>query len=204
MQQFYAKSFLILLVQLFCLSAISAQLNPDQNIQKVYNTKKNFVFVSGGTGGGDYPFGCFGLNLGRRFFNDNLMAGIGVHYVGNTQDGSGIGGNDAVQIFPVMVDLRQKFMESRDGRFATLLIADAGYVFSITGNGVDNNGEYKFLNGWAVNPGIGFRYNIFENVGLMFDITWLHHTSPREWLPPVIRKDQRHWDVILFRWSAFF
>ncbi|MGB4848127.1 MAG: hypothetical protein WBP41_09435, partial [Saprospiraceae bacterium] len=190
MQYLYSK-FLIILIQLFCFSTISAQLNPDQPLQKVYNTKKNFVYVSGGTGGGDYPFACFGLNLGRRFFNDDLMAGIGIHYIGNTQDGSGIGGNDAVQIFPVMIDLRQKFMGSRDGRFATLLIADAGYVFSITGNGEDAVGEYKFLNGWTFNPGIGFRYNFFENVGLMFDISWLHHTSPREWLPPVVQKDQR-------------
>lgn len=203
MLHLYSKCFLILLVQVLCLTTINAQINPDQTLQKVYNTKKNFVFVSGGTGGGDYPFACFGLNLGRRFFNGQTMAGIGVHYIGNTADGT-YPVVDPVQVFPVMIDIRQTFMESRNGRFATLLIADAGYVFSITGNGEDAIGEYKFLNGWAFNPGIGFRYNIFENVGLMFDISWLHHTSPREWLPPIVQKDQRHWDVILFRWSVFF
>ena len=169
MQHVYSKSIILLLSQILCFSTLHSQIYLELAPQKFYNTKRNFVFVNGGTGGGDYPFACFGLNLGRRFFNGQTMAGIGVHYIGYTADGTFP--IDPVQIFPVMVDIRQTFMESRDGRFATLLIADAGYVFSITGNGEDAYGEYKFLNGWAINPGIGFRYNVFENAGLMFDIT---------------------------------
>jgi len=204
MANILSKCVLISLAVTFCFSLLSAQTNEKHQASALFNTKRNYIFVSGSTGGGDYPFGGFGLNLSRQFFNGKTMAGIGVHYIGNTQDGSGIGGNDYVQIFPLMVDIRQMFMESRDGRFATFIIADGGYVISITGNGEDIEGPYQFLNGWAINPGIGFRFNIFENVGLMFDITWLHHSSPREWLPPVEKKGHKHWDVGLVRVNVFF
>jgi len=193
------------LVVTFCFSALEAQTEVNDQTLRSYNTKKNYVFFSGSLGGGDYPFAGLGLNLGHQLSNGKTMIGAGAHYIGNTGDGSGIGGFDPIQVFPLMVDLRHTFTESPDGRFSTLLILDGGYVVSITENGDDDAGnEYEYLNGWAINPGIGFRFNIFKNMGLMIDITWLHHSSPRVWLAPVEKKDHEHWDLGLVRGSVFF
>ena len=205
MSRVFSKFFLAAFTISFLgFSILHAQTDSIFQSPHSYNTKKNYVFVNGSIGGGDYPFAGFGLNLSHQFFNGNTMAGIGVHYIGNTSDGTWTG-IDPVQIIPLMVDIRQTFMESRDGRFATLLIADAGYVISLTGNETDSEGNsFEYLNGWAINPGIGFRYNIFENMGVMLDITWLHHESQRVWLAPVDQMDHKHWDLALIRGSIFF
>jgi hypothetical protein len=188
---------------IFISTAIQAQPIPNHRLQKTYNTKKNYVFTSFALGGGDYPCASLGLNLSRQIFNGDAMAGVAIHYIGTTDDGSRPW-TDPAQIFPIMVDLRYKFNESRDGRFATYIIADGGYVISITGNGENEFGPYKILNGWAISPGIAFRFNVLENLGVMLDITWFHHSSAREWLPPTVRKDYKHWNLGLVRGHVFF
>ncbi len=132
------------------------------------------------------------------------MAGVSFQYIGTTSDGTWSGIDD-IQVFPIMLDIRQRFMESKSGRFATFLIVSGGYVVSITGNDEDAEGNsFQYNNGWGINPGIGFRFNIFENVGAMLDLTWFHHSHPREWLPPVEQTDHKHWDVGLARLNIFF
>ena len=194
--------FLCPFIILASMSGLSAQssneLIPD------YHTKKNFVLLSGGTGGGDYPFASLGLTLSRQFFNGETMAGIGVHYIGNTADTENWPYVDPVQIFPIMIDICQKFMESRNSRFATYIIADAGYVISITGNDIDEFGPFEYRNGWAINPGLSFRFNVFENVGIMLDITWLHHSHPQVWEVTTKDKEWKHWNTGWVRGSIFF
>ena len=204
MRYFFTKCLLAVFFFTFCCLEISAQSDVNDQTPRSFNTKKNYVFFSGSIGGGDYPFAGLGINLSHQLSNGKTWIGAGAHYIGNTGDGSGIGGFDPIQVFPLMADLRHTFMQSPDGRFSTLLIVDGGYVVSITENGDDADGEYEYLNGWAINPGIGFRFNIFENMGLMIDITWLHHSSPRVWLAPVEKKDHKHWDLGLVRGSIFF
>jgi hypothetical protein len=204
MKNYYSYFLLSLFAAFFCFSELPAQTTGNVPSPVLYNTKRNFVFLNASTGGGDYPFFGMGLTLSRQFFNRRTMAGFSFQYIGNTHDGSDIGGIDPIQIFPLTLDIRQMFTESKDGRFATFIIANAGYVVSITGDGEDSDGPFEFGNGWAVNPGFAFRFNAFENVGLMADITWLHHDSPREWKSPVIKKDRKHWDVILLRGNVFF
>jgi len=183
---------------------LSAQTSGSNKGATQYNTKRNIIFLNGSIGGGDYPFAGLGLTLSRQFYDGNTLAGISFQYIGNTWDGSDIGGIDPVQIFPLMLDVRQQFTGTRDGRFSTFLIATGGYVISITGNGMNEFGPFEFKNGWAINPGIGFRFNVFENLGLMLDLTWLHHAQGREWLDPVVRKDVKHWNVGLVRGNIFF
>jgi len=173
----------------------------ETEFQRVYNTKRNFISLSGNIGGGDYPFAGLGLMLSRQFFNGKTMIGIRAEYIGNTYYWEYI---DPVQVFPVMLDVRQKFMESRDGRFSTFVIADAGYVVSITGNDVDEFGPYEYGNGWGVSPGIGFRFNIFENVGLMLDFQWFHHAHTKIWELDSKEKEWKHWNTGLVRGSVFF
>jgi hypothetical protein len=200
----FSKFQIILFAATFCFSILNAQTNSNLQTSAQYNTKRNYVFVNACIGGGDFPFKGLGLNLSRQFFNGKTMAGIGAHYIGDTGDGSSIGGFDPIQIFPLMVDIRQTFMESPNGRFSTQLIADAGYVIRINGHNSNSEGSYEYQNGWAINPGISFRLNVFKNMGVMLDITWLHLISSREWLVPVEKKDHIHWDVGLVRMNVFF
>lgn len=170
-------------------------------VEPQFNSRQNIVMVQGSIGGGDYSFEGFGLTLSHRLnARGKTWLGLGVHYIGYTDEGA-----DAVQIFPLMADFRQEFNRSRNGRFSTQVFLDAGYVFSITGNGADQYGEFKYGNGWAFNPGIAFKINILRNAGLMLDIGWMHHGGPRQWLPPTDEmKDYKNWNNILFRGSLFF
>ncbi|HUR30491.1 MAG TPA: hypothetical protein VMZ69_03610 [Saprospiraceae bacterium] len=201
MNYLYPKFLLSSFILFISFSVLKAQ-SSDENISQ-YNTKQNFLILSGGTGGGDYPFASFGLTLSRQFFNGETLAGIGVHYIGNTADTENWPYVDPVHVFPIMLDIRQKFMESRDGRFATYITADAGYVISITPNGEDDLGEFQYKNGWAINPGIGFRFNVFENVGIMLDATWMHHRHSQEWLN-IDKKEMKSWNTGWVRGSVFF
>src|SRR5688500_10020213 len=199
MQQPLPKLFLFIIFSVSCACMLNAQA--DQNDGLLYNTKRNFVFLNGSLGGGDYPFGSLGITLSRQFFNGETMAGIGVQYIGNTATDNYV---DPVQVFPVMLDLRQKFMDSPDGRFSAFVIFDAGYVISITQNQTDETGEYEFKNGWGISPGVAFRYNILRNVGMMVDITWFHHSHPQVWKSPVEKKSTKNWNVGQVRGNIFF
>ena len=179
---------------------LSAQAPADP--PKLYNTKRNFMMLHIGTGGGDYPFASLGLNLGRHFFDGNTILGIGAHYIGNTATVDWIGIDD-VQVFPVMLDIRQKFMESQNGRFSSFVTFDGGYVVSITGGDEDEFGPYEFKNGWAINPGVAFRFNVFNNVGIMADLSWMHHGGPKEWTL-IDRNEWKWWDTFWFRGNIFF
>jgi hypothetical protein len=200
----FSKFPIIVFATTFCFSVLNAQTNTNPQTSALYNSKRNYVFVNACAGGGDFPFQGIGLNLSRQFFNGKTMAGIGAHYIGDTGDGSGIGGFDPIQIFPLMVDIRQTFMESPDGRFSTQLIADAGYVIRINGHNSNDEGSYEYRNGWAINPGVSFRFNILKNLGIMLDVTWLHHSAPQVWSPPVEKKGHKHWDVGLVRMNVLF
>jgi hypothetical protein len=185
-------------------SIVNAQTDTTEQAIPTYNTKKNFVMMSASVGGGDYPFAGLGLSINRQFFNGNTIAGISFQYIGNTVQGNWTGIND-IQMFPIMLDIRQRFMESPNGQFTTFLIISGGYVVMDPGSDSDVDGNpFDYKNGWAINPGIGFRFNIFKNTGLMIDLTWLHHDSPREWQAPVSYSDRKHWDVGLVRGSIFF
>ena len=201
MRHFQLSMLMTLLIITGSINGLRAQM--DSLHHAVYNTKRNFMMINVCLGGGEYPFGGLGITLSRTFYNGNTMLGVGAHYIGNT-----ISDNfqdlDELQYFPIMLDLRQKFMKSKDDRFATYVIFDGGYVVSISSNDSNMYGEYEYLNGWAINPGVSARFNIFNNIGVMMDVTWFHHWGPRQWLPPVERRDVDSWDLALIRWSLFF
>lgn len=182
---------------------LNAQNQTDHLEPELFHTKNKFVLINGGIGGGNYPFNSLGISLNYQFIRSKTMVGAGAQYIGNTSDGM-FGEKDPVQTFPLMVDVRQTFMESENGRFATYIFAATGYVISITSNGESEEGEYEYFNGWGFNPGIGFRYNVFKNTGLMLDLTWFHHSHPRKWLEPVIKEDKKHWNLMLIRANVFF
>lgn len=185
-------------------SMVYAQADTTGQVLQVYNTKKNFVMVNACVGGGDYPFAGLGLSLNRQFFKGNTIAGISFQYIGNTVQGNWTGIND-IQMFPIMLDIRQRFMVSPNGQFTTFLIFSGGYVVMDPGSDSDVDGNpFDYKNGWAISPGISFRFNIFKNTGLMVDLTWLHHDSAREWQAPISYSDRKHWDVGLVRGSIFF
>jgi hypothetical protein len=203
------KNFTFLSLIVIIISAISAPIAIGQSTgttttTELYNTRRNFVTINGATGGGDYPFAALGLNIGRHFFEGNMLAGVGFQYIGTTDDGSGIGGTDQAQLFTLMLDLRYKFMESSNGRFSTFLIGAGGYAIPINDRDEDSDGIYEDLNGWVINAGIGFRFNVFQNMGLMADATWLHHAGQRVWEPPSTKRIHMKWDLVLFRGHIFF
>lgn len=193
------------------MSALSFQ--PDAPAKSVWtdslgshHLKDNFLVFSAGLGGGDYPLACFGLTLSHKADAEgNSFIGLGAHYISNTiNTENGLLREEFVQIVPVMADYRQAIKRSGNGKFSTFLFLDAGYVFSITGNEVDDTGEYEYKNGWGINPGISFKFDIFKNAGLMLDLGWLRHTSRLKWLPPSDKTGKKKWDLGIVRLSAFF
>ena len=168
--------------------------------------KENFLFVSGSIGGGDYPFAGFGLTLSHKSDPEGKSySGIGVHYIGNTIGGEGaLEREEYVQIIPIMLDYRREFSQSASGKFSTYLFLDAGYVFTLTGNEVDQTGEYEYKNGWAINPGISFKFDVFRQGGFMLDLGWMHHSSRLKWLPPSEQTGRKKWNLAMARLSLFF
>ncbi len=212
--KFLCLLFLIMVTESkaeFSMPSLSSQfcsLESNPLLDSVPNpkSKENYLFVSGCVGGGDYPFAGFGLTLSHKTGQDGKSyAGIGVHYIGNT-----IGGENAlereefVQIIPLMLDYRQEFKRSANGKASILLFLDAGYVFTLTGNEVDQTGEYEYKNGWAINPGISFKFNLFRQAGLMLDLGWMRHNSHLKWLPPSDKTGRKKWDLGMARLSLFF
>ncbi|MDX1910641.1 MAG: hypothetical protein SFV22_04100 [Saprospiraceae bacterium] len=111
---------------------------------------------------------------------------------------------DDVQVIPLMLDFRQAFYRSDNDRFSTWLFVDAGYVFSITGNEMDVEGEFEFGDGWGINSGISIRHHTFSKAGFALDLGWFRHTSRMKWLPPSEKSGQRAWNLGMARLTFFF
>ncbi len=169
-------------------------------------SRQNYLMVSGCAGGGDYPFMGFGLTLTHRSNpSDKSYFGIGAHYISNTiNTENGLLRQEFVQIFPIMLDYRREFSRASNGWFSTYLMLDAGYVVSITGNELDQTGEYEYGNGWAFNPGLSFKFDFLKHTAFFLDISWMRHTSRLKWLPPADKVSHKKWDLALLRLSAMF
>lgn len=168
--------------------------------------RENHLMISGHAGGGDYPFAGFGITLmHQKSASQKSYWGFGVHYISNTIHGEySLERQESVQIFPILLDYRKEFSRINHGKFATYLFLDAGYVVSITGNERDQDGEYKYGNGWAINPGISFKYDLTKNTGIILDLGWFRHNSKLKWLPPVEKKGRKKWDLAMARLSFLF
>lgn len=137
---------------------------------KKYNQKKHIVMIHGHLGGGDYSFSGFGLSMCQNFA-DRWQLGLGVHYIGQTGNSNTITFPDQ-QIVPLTIECRWKFSESLHGKGATFLSLSSGYNFTLnkTHFNSEQNIDMRITNGLFFNPGIAFRINLFENMGLMLDL----------------------------------
>ncbi len=167
--------------------------------------KRNYVFVQGCAGGGDYPFAGAGLRFSHRLERyEQLRVGIGVHFIDNKKNGTEFSNSEFVRIVPLMLDLRHQLTATRNGRFSTSVFFDGGYAFNFTANDIDQYGDFRYGDGWAIHPGISFQFAIARDFGVALDLGWMHHTSRREWLAPVQRSDRKAWNDILIGGAIFF
>lgn len=168
-----------------------------------FNQKPTTVSLFGSLGGGDYPFGGLGIKLQRRVFNDNWIAGVSAEYIGSTAPGIHPG-PDPVQVFPIMADLRYKFTSTHDNRFSTHIGLQAGYIISITQNGMDEYGPYQYHHGFGLMPVISFKFNVFKDAGVFADLGWLHQRHRREYFGSLHSYPSKVWNQAVIRAGIFF
>jgi hypothetical protein len=168
---------------------------------KTFNSRKAYVMIHGVAGGGDYAFGGFGLSFGANL-NNRTQVGISAHYLGQTSTNT----TPERQTFPVAVDARYAFAQSKSGRFSSVAAISTGLNFAAKKVYFDED-SFELVNvgnGFYLNPSLGFKANIMENTGLMIDIGYQMHTASlvnrinREYL------GARVWNTLMIRGSLFF
>ena len=174
--------------------------NPIEGRQ-LFNTSAVRPMVHVGLGGGDYSFTAMGVSVFRQI-NPTVMAGISAQYFGENGKNSLLYKWQKIPLtFESMIDLK-KYHNNRSSVYMKIGV---GYSFTLNGSYYDPN-EYiykKVSDGWAFNPGLGYRINFLKNTGLNFDVSYhliidkLHDEQGAELA-------KNYWNHILFRTSVFF
>ncbi len=177
-----------------------AEANPIEGRQ-LFNTSPVRPMVHVGLGGGDYSFTAMGVSVFRQI-NPTVMAGISAQYFGENGKNSFLYKWQKILLtVESMIDLK-KYQNNRSSVYMKIGV---GYSFTLNGSYYDPN-EYvnkKVTDGWAFNPGLGYRVNFLQNTGLNFDVSYhLIMDKLHDEQDAVIVKN--YWNHILFRTSVFF
>jgi hypothetical protein len=146
-------------------------LSPDL-VMHHFNSRSFRLSLGGSTGGGDVAFGGLGLALHYRA-HEKLLLGISSEYLGET--GSGISAPYAWQKLPIYLDVIYDLEQHFKGRTALYARAGMGYSFSLDNKFTDpvSNESRTVSNGFALKTGLGYRVNLFNDMGLHFDLDYL-------------------------------
>lgn len=169
--------------------------------EKMYNTSKVKPMVHFGLGAGDYSFTALGISVNKQV-NRSLMIGLSTQYFGEN------GKNTFLikwQKIPITLESCYDIKKYNKNRSSIYLKLGIGYSFTLNGSYYDNN-EFinkRVTNGWAVSPGLGYRFNILENTGLNFDVNYHLIADKTEDDQGIVISDNL-WNHIIFRTSLFF
>ena len=166
-----------------------------------FNTSSVRPMIHFGLGGGDYSFTALGVSVFRQI-NPCVTAGISVHYFG--ENGRNVNFSKWQKI-PITLETIMDLKKYKNNRSSLYFKIGAGYSLTLNGSYYDPNEniQKKVTNGWIVNPGIGYRFNILQNTGLNFDMSYnlivdeLENENGEAY-------SKNYWNHILFRTSVFF
>ncbi|MEM7575557.1 MAG: hypothetical protein AAF433_21815 [Bacteroidota bacterium] len=136
-------------------------------ISPAYFTNKQWIQIHSYLGAGDYSLGGLGVTISHAL-NQRWLLGAGVHYISQTNERP----FRNQQFVALSADVKWRFSSSSDNRLATYLVFNGGYhlPFDRTFTVEPFAEEVRVTNTWYFNPSLGFRFNVFRNMGLMFDI----------------------------------
>lgn len=169
--------------------------------EKMYNTSKVNPMVHFGLGAGDYSITDLGISIYHQL-HPSFMVGVSTHYLGENGKNSSI---PQWQKIPVTLESSYDIKKYNQNRSSVYLKLGVGYSFTLNGSYYDNN-EFinkRVTNGWAVSPGLGYRFNILENTGLNFDVNYHLIADKTEDDNGIVISDNL-WNQIIFRTSLFF
>ncbi len=155
-----------------------------------------------GLAGGDYSFTAMGLSIFKRV-NTCSSIGLSVHYFG--ENGTGSSRPVKWQKIPLTLETIFDIKKYQNERSSIFLKMGIGYSFTLNGSFFDSEELIikKISNGISVNPGIGYRFNILQNTGVMLDMSY-------NLIVDNLKDDQNvflstnKWNHILFRFGVFF
>jgi len=155
-----------------------------------------------GLAGGDYSFTAMGLSIFKRV-NSYSSIGLSVHYFG--ENGTGSSRPVKWQKIPLTLESIFDIKKYQNERSSIFLKMGIGYSFTLNGSFFDSEELVikKVSNGITFNPGIGYRFNILQNTGLMVDMSY-------NLIVDNLKDDQNvflstnKWNHILFRMGVFF
>ncbi|HMR90294.1 MAG TPA: OmpW family outer membrane protein [Saprospiraceae bacterium] len=194
------KSKLILCLLLLPMVLI-CQDNKLKVSEKSYNTSQVKQMIHFGLGAGDYSITDLGISIYHQLL-PTFMVGVSTHYLGVNGKNTSI---PQWQKIPVTLESSYDIKKYNQNRSSIYLKLGIGYSFTLNGSYYDNN---EFINkrvtdGWAVSPGLGYRFNILENTGLNFDVNYHLIADKTEDDKGIVISDNL-WNHIIFRTSLFF
>jgi hypothetical protein len=170
--------------------------------QKMYNQRPISLMVHYGVGAGDISFTDIGLGLYWKL-GSRSKVGLSASYFGETGNRE----NSLLQWqkIPVMTEFTHDLYQYSNNRFALISRLGIGYSFTLNGDYFDPEKSLSFTqsNGLAFNLGLGYRFNIFKNAGILVDINYSLITDYNESVEKT-DKSKNLWDNVVFRTSLFF
>ena len=199
----YFKSIFTLVIIITSTLWGIAQKNPNQKQgNPVYNTHKVFPMVHLGIGAGDYSFSSMGISVFHKM-NQKVMMGLSAQYFG--ENGRGNARLIKWQKIPLTLESVMNLKSYQNDRSALLFVMGLGYSFTLNGGYFDPEDliQKKVSNGVVFTPGLGYRFNILKNTGVLFDMRY-------HLIVDKIKNDQKevlsgkNWSHVLCRMSIFF
>lgn len=169
--------------------------------EKSYNNSKVKPMVHFGLGAGDYSITDLGISIYHQL-HPSFIVGVSTHYLGVNGKNTSI---PQWQKIPITLESCYDIKKYNQNRSSVYLKLGIGYSFTLNGSYYDNN-EFinkRVTNGWAVSPGLGYRFNILENTGLNFDVNYHLIADKTEDDNGIVISDNL-WNHIIFRTSLFF
>lgn len=168
----------------------------------LYNSNRFQTSLSYHQGGGDVSFIGFGLGM-HYWISPAFAMGVTSSYLGEV--GSGAARSFQWQKIPLMLESLYEYQKYADNRMALYAKIGLGYSFTLNGNYYDNflEDEYRVTNGFAFNPGLGFRYNLFKNFGGKLEVSYLM-ISDQNKKATGEKLSQLNWNAVMVKLAVFF
>lgn len=180
------------------------EVMPDQkdNKDRAFNTHAFSIDLSGSTGGGDVAFQGLGIGLDYRV-NDRMTVGLATQYLG--ESGNTLRLQYQWQKLPLTAEIKYDLQRHFSGRTALYACTGLGYSFTLDDSyqSSDTGELLTITNGWTMSPGLGYRVNFLNNMGLMLDVRYvLIADKTVDEMDDVVKTN--NWSNVMFSARIFF
>jgi hypothetical protein len=167
-----------------------------------YNANSFQTALSYYEGGGDVRFQGFGLSI-DYLKNSSFGLGLSVAYLGET--GSSNNRPYQWQKIPLLFVASYDLQKYSNNRSAIYTKVGLGYSFTINGNYFEESSqqEISISNGFAFNPGFGYRFHITKGFGLKTDVSYLLIADQSKFANGN-KAANLNWNTVVLKLSVFF